>query len=125
VVTYAASASVSGVTTVIDYPPILAAIPGCCSNPSVLARVSNLTGIGNGIFSAGDADSDGDTLDDRISVGLVSLSSSIPSGAFADIRFDCAAGDAPLVTDFACTLDASDGNGNPVDGSCLVKIRYE
>jgi hypothetical protein len=124
-VTYGAGVTVSGVTAAVDYPPTLTEIPGCCSNPSVLARISNLTGIANGIFSAGDSDSDADALDDRISVGLVSLSSSIPAGPFADIRLDCTAGEAPLVTDFACTLDASDGNGDPVEGSCAVKIRYE
>ena len=31
--------------------------------------------------------------------------------AFAEAAFDCPAGDAPLVSDFACTLDASDANG--------------
>jgi len=124
-IAFASAAAVSGVTAALDYPPALATIPGSGSEPSVLARVTNLTGIGNGIFSAGDGDSDGDSLDDRLSAGMVFLSGAIPAGPFADVRFDCAAGDAPLASDFACTLDASDGNGDPVAGSCSVKIRYE
>jgi hypothetical protein len=120
----AAGASVLGVTTTIDYPQTLAAIPGSSNDPSVIARVTNLTGLG-GIFSAGDNDSDGDSLDDRLVVGLVVSSGSVPAGPFADVKFDCSAGEAPLVSDFACSIDASDGNGDPVAGSCSVTIRYE
>src|SRR5207247_70096 len=52
----AVGASVSGLTTTVDYPPSLAAIPGSSSDAIVVARVSNLTGINNGIFNAADND---------------------------------------------------------------------
>jgi len=117
-------AAAAGVTVLVDYPTDLASIPGCCGDASVLARVSNETGIGNGLFSAGDSDSDGDTRDDQLAVGLISLDG-IPAGPFAGITFDCPAGDAPLTTDFVCTLDASDANGDAIPGSCSVGIRYQ
>lgn len=115
----------SGVTVVLDYPEDLADVPGLGSNPSVLERVTNLTGR-SGIFSAGDADSDGSGGDDRLSVGLIDLSDpGIAAGPFAAVEFDCSGGEAPLVTDFACTLDASDLDGAPLPGTCAVGVSYE
>lgn len=120
-----AGAEGSGVTTVLDYPEMLAEIPGLGSDPSVLARLTNLTGLA-GIFSAGDADTDMSGLDDRLAVGLIYLAQpGIVAGGFAEVAFDCATGEAPLVTDFACTLDASDIEGAPIAGSCSVAVRYE
>ncbi len=120
-----AGAEASGVTVALDYPELRADVPGLGSDPSVLARISNLTGRA-GIFSAGDVDSDMSGLDDRLSVGLIFLGQpAIVAGDFAEIDFDCSLGDAPLVTDFTCTLDASDANGDPVAGGCAVTVRYE
>ena len=53
------------------------------------------------------------------------MQNGIPAGPFAEITFDCAGSEAPLVTDFACTLDASDGNGDTIAGDCSIAIRYE
>lgn len=114
----------AGVTTVIDYPGDLAAIPGLGSAPSVVERLTNLSGQ-SGIFSGGDQDVDGDGTDDRVSIGLVLGTAGIVPGPFAEAEFDCPAGDAPLVSDFACTLDASDENGNAIAGGCSTALRYE
>jgi hypothetical protein len=118
------SAQGAGVTTVIDYPADLAALPGFGSAPSVLDRLTNLSGQ-SGIFSGGDQDSDADGTDDRVSIGLVLGAAAIVPGPFAEAEFDCPAGDAPLVSDFACMLDASDANGDAISGSCSLGLRYE
>lgn len=114
----------AGVTTIVDYPEDLAAIPGFGSEPSVTERLTNLTGQ-SGFFSGGDQDSDANNLDDRVSIGLVLGSAAIAPGAFAEVELDCPAVDAALVSDFACTLDASDANGDPISGSCSTGLRYE
>jgi hypothetical protein len=119
-----AGASASGVTTTIDYPSDLAAIPGFGSAPSVIERLTNLTGQ-SGIFSGGDNDSNLDNVDDQLAIGLVLGTPAIAAGPFAEARFDCPAGDAPLVSDFGCALDASDDNGNSIPGSCSAGLRYE
>ena len=114
----------AGVTTVIDDPEDRASIPGFGSEESVKERLTNLTGQ-SGIFSGGDQDSNANGTDDRISIGLVLGSAAIAAGPFSEVEFDCPAGDAPLVSDFACTLDASDANGDPIAGSCAAGLRYE
>lgn len=119
-----AAALGAGVTTTVDYPEDLASIPGFGSAASVTDRLTNLTGQ-SGIFSGGDQDSDANGTDDRVSIGLVLGSGAIAPGAFAEVELDCPAGDAPLVSDFSCTLDASDENGNPIPGSCSSALRYE
>lgn len=120
-----AGAEASGVTVAIDYPELLADVPGFGSDASVLARITNLTGRA-GIFSAGDVDTDTSGLDDRLSVGLIFLGQpGIVAGEFAEIEYDCALGEAPLVSDFTCALDASDANGDPVAGGCTVAVRWE
>jgi hypothetical protein len=120
----AGSSPVSGATAFVDYDPLLASIPGCCSDPTVLARVTNLTGV-NGLFTVGDNDTDVDGEDDQLSIGVISLVSPIAPGVFAEARFDCSELDAPLVGDFGCTLDASDEDGNAVAGTCSLALRYE
>jgi hypothetical protein len=119
-----AAARGAGVTTVIDYPGDLATLPGFGSAPSVLDRLANLSGQ-SGIFSGGDQDGDADGTDDRVSIGLVLGTAAIAPGAFAEAEFDCPAGDAPLVSDFSCTLDASDANGDAIPGGCALGLRYE
>ena len=120
-----AGAEGSGVTAVLDYPEMLAEVPGLGSDPTVIERVTNLSGR-QGIFSAGDVDTDASGLDDRLSIGLIYLAQpGIVAGAFAEVEFDCPLGDAPLATDFACTLDASDLDGEPIAGTCSVALRYE
>lgn len=113
----------SGVTTFVDYPDDLLDIPGSGNEPSVLERVVNLTGVSGSLFSVGDQDTDANTFDDRIAVGVINLGTPIPAGNFAQITYDCKTGEpAPDVADFACTLDASDTNGNAISGTCSVAL---
>ena len=114
----------AGVTAILDYPTDLVSMPGFGSSSSVLERLTNLTGQ-SGIFSGGDNDSDADGTDDRLQIGLVLGTPSIAAGPFADAEFDCVGPDAPLVSDFACTLDASDENGDTIPGGCVAGLRYE
>ncbi len=68
----------SGVTVEVDYPPSLE-VPGVNNEKSVIDRVTNLTGISGGLFSAGDDD-------DLLNVGLISLAAVIPPGSFAQVE---------------------------------------
>ena len=113
--------SASAVSTLLGYPDTQRDIPGFGSQASVIARVADLTGVVGGTFSYGDTDTNANTLDDQLAVGLISLSQSVPSGPFATVTFDCKAGQAPATAaDFACTLDASDSQGSAVPGTCAV-----
>jgi len=109
--------NISGVTAVLGYDPPLS-IPGCCANPEVLERITNLTGVTGGIFTAGDNDTNGDAVDDELAVGLVALGSSIPAGPFARVRFDCTPG-APLAAPL-CGPDVTDDLGTQIDATCSV-----
>jgi hypothetical protein len=107
---------VSGVSVTLDYPEAKLDLPGFGAEPTVLARVSNLTGVSGGLFSVGDQD-------DEINVGLVSISSPIPSGEFARVEFDCRQGaGAPGSSEVSCTVDGSTLLGNPVDASCTLQL---
>jgi hypothetical protein len=111
--------NISGVTAVLGYDPPLG-IPGCCANPEVLERITNLTGVTGGIFTAGDNDTNEDAVDDELAVGLVALGSSIPAGPFARVRFDCTPGanlTAPL-----CGPDVTDDLGTQIDATCTVSF---
>jgi hypothetical protein len=111
----------TGVSTILGYPGDQVDIPGFGSQQSVVDRVANLTGVSGGTFSYGDNDTNADLLDDQLSVGLLSLGQSVPSGSFVSATFDCKIGQAAVVpADFACTLDASDNNGASIPGTCSV-----
>jgi len=113
---------VSGVAVMLGYPASVA-VPGIGSDPSVLARVTNLTGVSGGLFNVGDQDSNSDGVDDLLNVGLVSLGSAIPPGDFASVRFDCTAGSsAPAASAFTCAVDASTLAGNPVPAQCALTV---
>jgi len=116
----------AGVTTFLSYPEAKADIPGSGNDPSVQERIVNLTGIGDGLFSVGDSDTDlpPNLLDDRASAGLLSLNTAVPDGVFAEATFDCKAGEVPLPSDFGCALDASDFDGNTIAGNCGVSVTY-
>ncbi|MBY0279093.1 hypothetical protein K2Z84_27485 [Candidatus Binatia bacterium] len=115
------SGAATGVSTILGYPGDQADIPGFGSQPSVVERVANLTGINSGTFSYGDNDTNADLLDDQLSVGLLSIGTAIPSGPFITATFDCKAGQAAVTpADFACTLDASDNDGATIPGTCAV-----
>jgi hypothetical protein len=115
-VAFAGGDAVAGVTVDVDYPELQATIPGFGGS---VTGISNLTGVGGGIFSSGDDDS-------IVSVGLVSLGQAIPAGPFAAIAMDCVAGTrAPFRHEFACTAVASNAVGADVATTCSLAIAYE
>jgi hypothetical protein len=109
---------VSGLTVGLGYPATLS-IPGFGNQPTVLERVTNLTGVQGGLFSAGDQDDQG-----LLNIGLISTTTAIPPGGFARVRFDCATGSTvPAVTAFTCAVDASTLAGNQVSPSqCVITV---
>jgi hypothetical protein len=115
---------IAAVATFLDYPQARVAIPGTANQASVLARVTKLASSA-GIFSAADSDTDADTVDDRIAVGLFGTVA-IPPGNFAQVVFDCVAGQPqPQLADFTCTPDVSSLFGNPVAATCeVVSLTY-
>jgi hypothetical protein len=113
---------VAGVTTMLRYPGGVLDIPGTGNQSTVLARVTNLSGA-NGLFSAGDQDSDQSGTDDLLSVGMISTGSAVPAGDFARVVFDCVAGQpVPTAGDFSCTPDVSSLFGNTVDATCSITL---
>jgi hypothetical protein len=109
----------AGVTTTLSYPAAVS-IPGVGADATVIERVTNLTGVGNGIFSAGDNDTNADNVDDQLKVGLITSSNAIAPGAFARVRFDCTAGKA--LGAVSCSADVSDAVGTDLAGSCSVSF---
>jgi hypothetical protein len=110
------SRNIAGVTPAITYPAAVS-IPGVNSDPTVTERVKNLTGV-DGLFQVGDADASS-----TVSVGLVSLSASIPSGPFCKIQFDCTNGQTIDTSQFQCRPDVSDVDGQLVtDASCALSL---
>jgi len=108
---------VSGVTVGLGYPQSLG-LPGFGNQPTVLERVTNLTGVQGGLFSVGD-----DDAQNLLNIGLVSLGSSIPPGSFARVRFDCASGGVPPSSAFTCTVDAATFEGNTVAPTqCVITV---
>lgn len=118
---------VAGVTAMLRYPGGALDIPGTGNQSTVLGRVtcrrcgrSNLSGA-NGLFSAGDQDSDQSGTDDLLSVGMISTGSAVGAGDFARVVFDCVAGQpVPVASDFSCTPDVSSLFGNAVDATCSI-----
>ena len=109
---------VAGMTVGLKYPGSVS-IPGFGSEQSVKDRVTNLTGVTGGLFNVGDQDADS-----LLNIGLISIGSTIPSGNFARVRFDCASGATlPAPGAFTCTVDASTGDGNPVTPTqCVLTV---
>lgn len=107
----------AGVTTTLSYPGAVS-IPGVGSDATVIERVTNLTGVSNGIFSAGDNDTNADNVDDQLSVGLITTSNAVAPGAFARVQFDCTAGAA--LGSVSCAADVTDAVGTDLSGSCSV-----
>lgn len=116
---------VSGTAVRVDYMPSLATLPGTGASDVVRARVTNLTGITDGLLEAADRPRPGSTSDDQVSVALVSLGAPIAPGPFARIRFDCVAGAAePTAGDFACAAEAAAFDGSPVSpASCVPAVQ--
>ena len=116
---------VSGITIDVVYPADKVEIPGCCDDPSVSDRVSNLTGVTSGLFNVADQDdpSQGPT---SLSAGLVAIPGPIPPGAFAQAEFDCVDGAAaPAASEFTCSIDASTLLGGAVDATCSLSVSLQ
>ena len=109
---------VAGMTVGLKYPASVN-IPGFGNEQTVKDRVTNLTGVTGGLFNVGDQDADS-----LLNIGLISIGSTIPSGNFARVRFDCASGGTlPAPGAFTCTVDASTGDGNPVTPTqCVLTV---
>jgi len=118
------SPQVSGTTVRVDYMPSLATIPGTGASDPVRARVTNLTGIEDGLLEAADRPRAGSSGDDQVSVALVSLVQPIAPGPFARVRFDCVAGGTePSAGDFSCAAEAAAFDGSLVSpASCTLTI---
>ena len=105
---------VSGVITTLAYPASVA-LPGTGNEPSVTGRVSNVSGV-SGLFQATDNES-------ALRIGLISVSSAIPQGAFVRVVFDCVTGARPAPGAFGCLLEASTLDGDLVPGAaCSTEI---
>lgn len=114
--------TVSGVVVRVSYPPSLD-MPASGKPVSAKDRVELLGGTSGGLFDAVPRDSDGDGRTDLLSIGLVTRG--IPSGRFARIRFDCAAGPAAASTPkLGCVSDVADDTGS-VPSSCSVTPEAE
>ncbi|MBM4244837.1 MAG: hypothetical protein FJ148_13640 [Deltaproteobacteria bacterium] len=116
---------VSGTVVRIEYAASLASLPGTGATDTVRARVTNLTGIADGLLEATDRPRPGSTSDDQASVALLSLGAPITPGPFARIRFDCVAGAAqPTAGDFSCSAEAATLDGSPVSpASCTLAVQ--
>jgi len=108
------SGDVSGVIATVAYPAAVT-IPGGSGDASVVARVSNVSGV-SGLFQVTDSDT-------TLRAGLISVSAAIPQGPFVRIVFDCASGALPPPGAFGCTLEASTLDGVLVPGAaCTTEI---
>ncbi len=110
---------VVGVTMALAYPPSRISIPGSGNDPSVRARVENLTGVVGGLFAVGDNHFGADAV---LNVGIVNLVSSILPGPFAAATFDCVGTGGPNLADLSCSVDASTYEGNSVPVVCLLAL---
>lgn len=106
--------NLAGATTDIGYPSSVS-IPGVNADPSVVNRVTNLTAVSGGLFQVGDDDT-------TLSVGLVSLSQTIPSGNFARAKFDCTSGASISASAFTCQALGSDNLGLDVALGCTLVL---
>jgi hypothetical protein len=117
------SGRLEGLTVDIGYPATLS-LPGTLSDPSVTERVMNLTGLSSALLSV--ADNDANPSAAAVSVGLVSIGTTIPPGDLASIDFDCQAGtNTPPTTSFTCSAFGADAFGLPIAAEnfdCVLTI---
>jgi hypothetical protein len=119
------SATAAGISIRIDYPRTVE-IPGFLNEPDVLDATQNLTGI-DGLFSARDDDADPNDPQNMnwapfVTIGLVSITEPIPSGAFARLNLACET--PPFLGDFSCTVtDASDQAFMPISAQCSLVLQ--
>jgi hypothetical protein len=89
----------------------------------VPSSVTNQSGV-SGTFLTSDNDTPPtDGFNDQLGVGLVTFPGPIPPGAFASATYNCRAGQpGPLLSEFGCVADVSDGQGQAVSATCNVSI---
>lgn len=115
-VAYDAVDPVTGVSVFLSYPGNRINI----INEALLEQVTNATGV-SGTFLVADNDTNADTVDDQLAIGMITSGQSIPQGAFAQVLYDCVTGvSRPIAQDFTCTAELADVNGQPVSGTCQV-----
>ena len=85
---------------------------------SISGAVDNATGVAGGLFDATVRDSNGDGVDDVVTIGLVG--SDIPAGRFATVRFQCREAVPQESIELSCALEAASSKGE-VPGSCRVE----
>ena len=82
-------------------------------------QVLDLSGVA-GTRLVADNDTNADTLDDQLAVGLVTAGQGVPQGSFTSVLFDCVDGASrPIAQDFTCTAEFATQFGT-VPGSCQV-----
>ncbi len=114
------SLAVGGVQLQLGYPAS-ARIPGTLSDQTVVDAVD----FPPGLPSVNDEDTNGDQVDDRLSLAWVTSGSAV-SGTFATVTFDCVEGQtAPSAGDLNCVVtSASDELGTDLQGvTCTPTIQ--
>lgn len=93
-------------------------------NEALLEQVTNASGV-SGTFLVADNDTNADTVDDQLAIGLITSGQGIPSGAFANVLYDCVTGPSrPTAQDFTCTAELATLFGS-TPGTCTVTaIQY-
>ena len=105
--------SLAGLIVNLGYGRAGVSIPGSADDPTVLERVTDLTGK-NGAFFV-DQDTNNDGTDDNL-FNLYAVTEPIASGPFEQVRFDCTPGAFIRPSDFDCTpANPSDTSGNPLN----------
>ncbi|MBY0279087.1 hypothetical protein K2Z84_27455 [Candidatus Binatia bacterium] len=106
---------VTGVSVFLGYPGSRINI----INEALSEQVTNASGV-SGTFLVADNDTNSDTFDDQLAIGLITSGQGIPQGAFASVLYDCVSGRSrPIAQDFTCTAEFATLFGT-APGSCTV-----
>ena len=106
---------VTGVSVFLGYPGGRINI----IDEALLEQVTNASGV-SGTFLVADNDTNADTTDDQLAIGLLTSGQGIPQGAFANVLYDCVTGvSRPIAQDFTCTAEFATAFGT-ASGSCTV-----
>jgi hypothetical protein len=104
----------------LEYPASVN-IPGTGTAATVVASVQFAA---SGVTNVSDGDMNGDSVDDTLIAGLLSLSAN-PAGTFVTVTFDCVAGQAPPASAaFTCSVvSASDPDGVQIPNEqCTLNV---
>jgi Ca2+-binding RTX toxin-like protein len=114
-VSYDSADPVTGVSIFLGYPGTRINI----IDEALGEQVTNVSGV-NGTFLVADNDSNGDTFDDQLAIGLITAGQGIPQGSFAKVLYDCTDGASrPVAQEFTCTAEFATLFGT-APGSCTV-----